>query len=69
MDEKKNNKIADALPGDAGRKCTKSSEKLECRDYEGIAKLATRVKFDDFFVCSIFCKVTYPFGHRHVAKN
>ena len=36
---------------------------------EGIAKLASRVKFDDFFVDSIFCKVTYPFSHRHFAKN
>ena len=36
---------------------------------EGIAKLASHVKFDDFFGGSIFCKVTYPFGHRHFAKN
>jgi hypothetical protein len=36
---------------------------------EGIAKLASRAKFDDFFVGSIFCKVTYPLGHRHFAKN
>jgi hypothetical protein len=27
---------------------------------EGIAKLASRVKFDDFFVGSVFRKATYP---------
>ena len=36
---------------------------------EGIAKLASRAKFSAFFVGSIFCKVTYPIGHRHCAKN
>src|ERR1700722_6329965 len=36
---------------------------------EEIAKLASRAKFSDFFVGSIFCKVTYPIGHRHFAKN
>ena len=36
---------------------------------EGIAKLAARAKFDDFFVGPVFRKVTYPIGHRHFAKN
>ena len=36
---------------------------------EGIAKLAAWAKFDDFFVGSVFRKVTYPIGHRHFAKN
>src|SRR5271169_6119704 len=36
---------------------------------EVVAKLASRAKFDDFFVGSIFCKVTYPLGHRHFAKS
>jgi len=36
---------------------------------EGIAKLAAWAKFDDFFVSSVFRKVTYLIGHRHFAKN
>lgn len=36
---------------------------------EAIAKVASRAKFSDFFVGSIFRKVTYPIGHRHFAKN
>ncbi len=36
---------------------------------DGIAKLASRDKFDDFFVGSVSRKVTYPFGHRHFARN
>jgi outer membrane protein TolC len=36
---------------------------------EGIGKLASRAKFSDFFAGSIFCKVTYPIGHRHLVKN
>jgi len=41
----------------------------EAISVEGIAKLALRVKFSDFFVGSVFRKVTYPIGHRHFAKN
>jgi hypothetical protein len=36
---------------------------------EALAKLALRAKFDDFDVGSIFCKLTYPIGHRRFAKN
>jgi hypothetical protein len=36
---------------------------------EPVAKLASRAKFSDFFVGSIICKVTYPFGHRHFAND
>ncbi len=36
---------------------------------EEIAKLASRAKFDDFFVGSVSRKVTYPIGHRHFARN
>ena len=36
---------------------------------EGVAKLAAWAKFDDFFIGSVFRKVTYPIGHRRFAKN
>src|ERR1700722_15278976 len=32
---------------------------------EGIAKLASRAKFSDFFVGSTFCKMTYPIGQSN----
>src|SRR5271170_5516835 len=42
---------------------------LKNRNQEVLAKIAARLKFDDFFVGSVFRKVTYPIGHRRFAKN
>ena len=39
------------------------------QEEEGIAKLALRAKFDDFFVGSVSRKATYPVGHRRFARN
>jgi hypothetical protein len=36
---------------------------------EALAKLALRAKFDDFYVGSIFRKLTHPIAHRRFAKN
>ena len=36
---------------------------------EGVAKLALEAKFDDFCAGSVSRKLTYPIGHRRLARN